>query len=1116
MHTSFSKWLKQALPSIFAIMIMLLPLSNPVHASTYSDNQSSIVFSEPVGYKQSEETNQFTEYQLRYTPSRGFFDVSAFLDVTNPELNKCSFFVKDTEYPFSEAITHVSAESGVDPRVILTLLDVRFGIFDVNPNTICDAMRNWSEDLLILATHMMDSTAVFGFGEDGSIQVTDFARSQLPFSGNAAEFSVAEAAGWIAKQVNKSPDLFLNDFYTTYYDYFQKEDTTIDSLDGITAQAEIIFKLPFTGRHTYSGGPHDRPPSKICNSKKTNASTTSGLDFAGSDKAYNGFLDESILAIADGMIVGIKETETVPGKYVAIRHSGGLYSSNNDIVSIYYHMSDINDSLRVNQYINVGAYLGERGETGCPNCTGPHIHLELRHADGINYSNYPGGIGTPVSWNGMLIDNYLINSVYFLTREAVNYDGTAIYMKYPTPTKEKLINIDGGCGEGEAIVEEDFPHTGETNWGNTYFAQENNTSMLYSTITPYCPGAQINKDIISQHETANGNLTNGVCDSDTSEKTPPTASFISPKNGDEINTTTLAVRANASDNAGGSGIKQVNFSAKWSGDWYSIGSDTTAPYETNYDLCTRNVPKGDIELGLEAIDNAGNKYVYSSNHSNPVVRYNGVCTGGGVPSGYWSKNIWPNEKMEFDATVHTTLNSFFIDENWRDGPPHPNIGADKFSISYAQNIVFEGGHYEFRIKSDDGSRILIDGVRRWGEWEPKHVDAGFGVDLSSGNHTIQVDYFENTGDARIKVWFWGPGIGRIDVNEPEGRITSFTNNSYIGQSPITITADAWDEESGIQSVKFRVHHCQGGCGWRDISTDTSAPYSATWNHSGMEGQQVKFTLDVTDKSGKTKTNAGGEITATIDSANPSISIVSPVAESPLFEKSFNIAVSASDALSGIQRVKFQAGYPGDENYWHVLGEDTDGSNGWGLLWDGSSLPDGTHVDFYVEAVDNAGNIASDVIRAVRIGASVIFYEDVGYGGRSTSFFQKTASDLSYIIDNNASSIKIKPGWSIRVFEGNRIRGGWKCYQSDVSDLSYEIYPNNSVGINDTISSVEVYPRATCPGPADANWDGIIDGIDYTIWHLNYTSTNTMGSSTADYNYDGIVDGIDYTIWHINY
>lgn len=52
-------------------------------------------------------------------------------------------------------------------------------------------------------------------------------------------------------------------------------------------------------------------------------------------------------------------------------------------------------------------------------------------------------------------------------------------------------------------------------------------------------------------------------------------------------------------------------------------------------------------------------------------------------------------------------------------------------------------------------------------------------------------------------------------------------------------------------------------------------------------------------------------------------------------------------------------------------------------------------------------------------------------------------------------------------------------------------------------------------PADANSDGIVDGIDYIVWVTNY-GLDVSGSSKGDFDNNGKVDGIDYVIWLNNF
>ena len=50
-----------------------------------------------------------------------------------------------------------------------------------------------------------------------------------------------------------------------------------------------------------------------------------------------------------------------------------------------------------------------------------------------------------------------------------------------------------------------------------------------------------------------------------------------------------------------------------------------------------------------------------------------------------------------------------------------------------------------------------------------------------------------------------------------------------------------------------------------------------------------------------------------------------------------------------------------------------------------------------------------------------------------------------------------------------------------------------------------------PPPGDANYDGLVDGGDYTIWANCYSDTG-LGWGGGDFNGDGVTDGGDYTIW----
>jgi hypothetical protein len=70
------------------------------------------------------------------------------------------------------------------------------------------------------------------------------------------------------------------------------------------------------------------------------------------------------------------------------------------------------------------------------------------------------------------------------------------------------------------------------------------------------------------------------------------------------------------------------------------------------------------------------------------------------------------------------------------------------------------GEYFFRLTSDDGSRLLIDGrlvIDNDGLHPPHAVEAR--VPLEAGRHRIRIDFFENGGFAALALEWAPPGRG---------------------------------------------------------------------------------------------------------------------------------------------------------------------------------------------------------------------------------------------------------------------------------------------------------------------------------------------------------------------
>ena len=118
----------------------------------------------------------------------------------------------------------------------------------------------------------------------------------------------------------------------------------------------------------------------------------------------------------------------------------------------------------------------------------------------------------------------------------------------------------------------------------------------------------------------------------------------------------------------------------------------------------------------------------------------------------WRGDYWNNPNQSGPPLL--TRNDLVIFFNWEEGAAASNLGVDHFSARWQRTLNFEAGIYRFNVEVDDGFRLYIDNVLVLDEWE-EGAARTYTVDvpLSTGFHTIQVDYFERTGVALMRFWW---------------------------------------------------------------------------------------------------------------------------------------------------------------------------------------------------------------------------------------------------------------------------------------------------------------------------------------------------------------------------
>jgi len=88
--------------------------------------------------------------------------------------------------------------------------------------------------------------------------------------------------------------------------------------------------------------------------------------------------------------------------------------------------------------------------------------------------------------------------------------------------------------------------------------------------------------------------------------------------------------------------------------------------------------------------------------------------------------------------------------NWGWGSPAPQVMPDNFSVRWTTTSNAVGGTYRISVKTDDGARLYIDGVKVLDAWREQAV-SGYFVDVivPRGWHTWTIEYFEQGGVAEF-------------------------------------------------------------------------------------------------------------------------------------------------------------------------------------------------------------------------------------------------------------------------------------------------------------------------------------------------------------------------------
>lgn len=178
-------------------------------------------------------------------------------------------------------------------------------------------------------------------------------------------------------------------------------------------------------------------------------------------------------------------------------------------------------------------------------------------------------------------------------------------------------------------------------------------------------------------------------------------------------------------------------------------------------------------------------------------------------SGY-SAQYFANQTLSGQPTI--TKVDPDINFVWNDASPDPAIPVDHFSVRWTKVINFVSGTYRFTTSADDGVRIYIDDELVLDKWIDQPATT-YTVDenITGGNHTIKIEYYENGGSALMMF-----NYEQIAINTPPdtGYQSEYFDNQTLSSTPKLTRIDP--------EINFV---------WNDASPDPLIPpdhFSARW------------------------------------------------------------------------------------------------------------------------------------------------------------------------------------------------------------------------------------------------------------------------------------------------
>lgn len=532
------------------------------------------------------------------------------------------------------------------------------------------------------------------------------------------------------------------------------------------------------------------------------------------------------------------------------------------------------------------------------------------------------------------------------------------------------------------------------------------------------------------------------------DNTLPTATMNDPG---AILSGSVTLTAGATDT--GSGVANVLIEVRpAAGAWSPVCTDTSSPYSCV--LATTTLTDGLYELRATATDRAGNATVSTAVVNRRVD--NNAPTVTLTDPGAWIRGTKTLTATASDGTGAgvTSVTIQYAPTGTSTWTTVCSDTTSPYSCSLTTTTLPDGAGYDFRAVAADGAGFSTTTPlavnRRVDNSVPTGVVmtdpgspltgtvtfSGTASDAWSGVAEVEFQYFNGlwwselctattepySCDANTASVADGLRSVRAVATDRAGNITtsaSITNRRFDNNDPtvtmtdpganlgatVTLGATASDG-NGTGVVSVTIQRTAAGAGsWSDVCTDTTSPYSCSFDTTGTADGLYDFRAIAVDGVARTKTSTA-VANRRIDNTDPTTTVADPGAS---LSGSVALTAAADDGGgSGIASVAVQYSPAGAGTWSDVC---TDTTSPYSCSWDTTGVSDGLY-DLRSSATDAAGNVATSTPvtgRSVDNPAGALDVQTAN--GGATPGLAEAGDSITFTYNEPMSPASIVAGWN---------------------------------------------------------------------------------------------------------